>query len=206
MFGSNGQSSGTLRDPSRRPPATEYPEVSEWRRVKEPSVGEQITISGSKIYVISKQGVRNAGLTSATAPNVSTFVPQEESAQEQPRFPRGRITGPVKFIAKLLDAWHLDTADACALLGYEVQDRQHVEDILAGSITLRGRDAKDRITTLFRIHSLLDELFRSIDVENEWLREPREALRRQRPIDLLRDGSMEKLLTLRQFIERGAGL
>jgi hypothetical protein len=117
-----------------------------------------------------------------------------------------RIPGPLQFFAKVLQFWGLSANDATSLLGYEPADQRLVEELLAGRASLRGRDAKDRIATLFRIRSLLAELFQSPDVENAWLREPRSDLGNRCPLDLLRDGSMENLLLLRQYVEHVSGL
>ena len=196
MFGQNGQSSGSLGNPSR-PPFGSNELVQD---VAENEAFAIITLGSSQIPTVTN--VRSLGRDH----RLSGFIAQQAPAQEPARFPRGRITGPVKFFGKLIAIWRLDLNDACALLGYELQDRQHVEEILAGSVTLRGKDTKDRIATLFRIHSLLSGLFRNVNVENDWLREPCEALGGRRPIELLQHGSMEELLTVRQLIEHSAGL
>ena len=116
------------------------------------------------------------------------------------------MTGPIQFLSRLLELWRLDREEACNLLGYEPKDQNLVEDLLNGSVTLRGRDAKDRIAILFRMRSLLAALFPSLEAENEWLRTPLKALGQKSPLELLREGSMENLLTVRQLVEHGAGL
>ncbi len=121
-------------------------------------------------------------------------------------YTRGRVTGPVQFLARLLELWHLDILDACSLLGIEQTDRESVEHLLSGVASLRGRDRKDRIAILIRIRTLLAGLFQDIDVENAWLREQNPDLNGRTPLELLKEGSMENLLTLRDLIERAAGL
>lgn len=121
-------------------------------------------------------------------------------------YPPGRLTGPVRFFAKLLDLWKLNAESGWALLGYDESEKHLVSDLLAGATSLRGRDAKDRIATLFRIQAILKGLFRNIDAENEWLRAPQSALGERSPMELLLNGSMEKMLTVRQLVERMAGL
>lgn len=123
---------------------------------------------------------------------VSPFVPE-------------RLTGPVKFISRLLQIWDLDTSDAIDFLGFEPEDRAVVEAILAGRGSLRGRDSKDRIAALFRVHSLLAELFQDLATERAWLRTERAEFGGRSPIDLLRQGSMESLLRLRQYVEHISG-
>lgn len=120
----------------------------------------------------------------------------------QPR----RLTGPAQFLVQLLDLWQLPISDACVLLGYDLQEREAVQLILSGATGLRSRDARDRVASLVRIRTLLSGLFRSVEKENEWLREPKELLGNKSPLDLMLEGSMEKLLTVRQFVEVMAGV
>lgn len=118
-----------------------------------------------------------------------------------------RVTGPVRFIVKLIATWDLkpEVASACTLLGFEPSEVPHVRDVLQGRDTLRGRDVKDRIAHLFRIRTLLSSLFRDDAVENEWLREPRDILKGKAPMDLLMEGSMENLLLVRELVELATG-
>lgn len=133
-------------------------------------------------------------------------VVDEPLAGRRTSYTPGRVTGPVQFLAQLLDLWQVDTLDACALLGFEQADRESVEQLLSGVASLRGRDRKDRIAILIRIRTLLAGLFKDINVENAWLREHNPDLNGRTPLHLLREGSMENLLTLRDLIERAAGL
>ena len=118
---------------------------------------------------------------------------------------RGRLTGPVMFVIGLLESWKLDRSAAVFLLGFEQPDSAVVERILSGSAPLVGRDAEDRIAYLYRIRSTLSALFRNEDVENEWLREPRALLGERTPMELLREGSMENLLLVKEYVEEIAG-
>lgn len=117
----------------------------------------------------------------------------------------GRLSGPVQFFLKLLELWHLDSEDACKLLGYELADIQHVEQVLSGSMPF-SRDLKDRITNLLVIRKRLSNLFRDIDTENEWLREKHAELGNKTPLELLLSGSMENLLLIKEFVEHVSGL
>ena len=117
----------------------------------------------------------------------------------------GRLSGPVQFLDKLLETWRLTTLDAVPLLGLEQSDMRYVADLLHGRVTLKGRDVEDRIGYLFRIRKTLSALFRSEDVENEWLREPHAALNGQTPLERLLEGSMENLLLVKEYVETAAG-
>ena len=118
---------------------------------------------------------------------------------------RGRITGPVKFINKLLATWDLKPESACILLGFEPSDLNSINELLQGHTVLRGRDAKDRISHLFEIRKLLAALFQDETVENEWLREPQDVLKGKTPMALLLEGSMENLLLVREYVELVTG-
>lgn len=127
-------------------------------------------------------------------------IPDEAQATTRPSY-RGRITGPVQFVNKLLDTWHLGPESACILLGFELSQLSYVNDVLQGYETLTGRDAKDRIVHLFQIRASLSALFRDEAVENEWLKEARDVLKGQTPMDLLLEGSMENLLLVKEYVE-----
>ena len=116
-----------------------------------------------------------------------------------------RLTGPIQFLVKLLKTWNLSRADAIPLLGLE-DERAYAKDLLAGRARLRGRDLKHRIACLFRIRKTLYALFRDEKVENDWLREPHDALDGQRPMDVMLEGSMENLLLVKEYVEEAAGL
>ena len=117
-----------------------------------------------------------------------------------------RLTGPVQFLAILLKTWHLSRADAIPLLGLEDTERAYVESLLAGRAPLRSRDLKHRIASLFRIRKTLYSLFRDEKAENDWLREPHDALDGQKPMDIMLKGSMENLLLVKEYVEAAAGL
>lgn len=116
-----------------------------------------------------------------------------------------RISGPVQFVLKLLDSWRLSRDDAVLLLGFDQKDNGFVQAVLAGAADLHGRDARDRIAHLFHIRQTLSSLFRDLDVENEWLREPHTLLDEQEPLKLLLGGSMEDLLLVKEYVDAAAG-
>ena len=122
------------------------------------------------------------------------------------RFAPDRIPGPINFINRLLDLWELDQKDAVALLGFEEREQALAEAVLDGRRSLSGRDARDRIAALFRVRSLLSSLFRDINTERKWLNAARDDLGNRSPIELMREGSMESLLTVRQIVERISNL
>lgn len=116
-----------------------------------------------------------------------------------------RLNGPVQFVSKLLEQWRLQRHEAGALLGFKLSDTPYVESVLDGFGEFRGRDVNDRIACLFQIRQILSSLFRSLEVENDWLREPHEMLDGRSPIALLLGTSMEELLLVRDYVDFAAG-
>lgn len=141
-----------------------------------------------------------------TTAQSSAFQPAVSRQNMPPVYEARRLTGPVQFFAELLKIWRLTNADARILLGFDEADQSRVDLLLRGLSSLRGRDAKDRIASLVRIRTLLKQLFRNEDTENLWLREPKSYLNKRSPLDLILEGSLENILIVRQWIERGAGL
>ena len=118
---------------------------------------------------------------------------------------RKRLTGPVRFVWKLREFWRLRWDQVVGLLGFDQGDTDHVVAALHGIVTLRGRDVRDRIAYLFAIRATLSSLFRDLDVENEWLREPHSLLHRKSPLALLSNGSVEDLLIVKEYVDTVAG-
>ena len=118
---------------------------------------------------------------------------------------RQRLTDPVRFVLKLREFWRLRWDQVAGLLGFDQADTDHVVASLHGIATLRGRDVRDRIAYLFAIRATLSSLFRDLDVENQWLREPHPLLHGKSPLELLSNGSVEDLLTVKEYIETVAG-
>lgn len=116
-----------------------------------------------------------------------------------------RLSGPIQFFLKLLELWELNSEDKCKLLGYELADIQHVDQVLSGQLPI-SRDLKDRITNLLVIRKRLSGLFRDTNTENEWLRERHVELGNKSPIELILSGSMENLLLIKEFVEHVSGL
>ena len=111
----------------------------------------------------------------------------------------------MQFLVKLLDFWKLEPFDAVGLLGFDIADADHVSAALDGREQFRGRDVSDRIAYLFSIRATLRSLFRNLEVENDWLREPHAMLGRQSPLSLLLGGSMEDILLVKEYVDAATG-
>ena len=131
----------------------------------------------------------------------AAFVPDVRRTTEPARRP-----GPIQFVVKLLEFWRLEEGGAPQLLGFDEEDAAHVASVLAGMERFRGRDVQERIAHLFWIRKTLSALFRDQDNENAWLRESHSWLDDRAPMDLLRGGSMEDLLLVRDYVDTAAGV
>lgn len=156
-------------------------------------------IDQSGFYIKQPEFSSDVGQSGNGGSRKATGLAEAGSAEATPY--RGRITGPVKFINKLLATWHLEPEKACILLGFEPSRFAYVNDVLQGYETLTGRDVKDRIVHLIQIRASLSALFRDEAVENEWLREPHDTLNGKTPMDLLLEGSMENLILVKEYVE-----
>lgn len=116
-----------------------------------------------------------------------------------------RLTGPIQFILRLLDCWKLERTDAINLLGFEETESEFVFEVLEGNESLRGRDAKDRLSHLLSIRTSLHGFFRDLETENDWLRETQPLLDGQTPMNLLLGGSMEDILLVREYVDSMVG-
>lgn len=151
--------------------------------------------SGSSAYQLT------LGLPAVHSSDVDSSIASWESITSAPN----RLSGPVQFVLKLLDSWHLSRYDAVFLLGFYPADNDFVQAVLAGTADLHSRDVRDRIAHLFHIRQTLSSLFRDLDVENEWLREPHTLLDEREPLELLLSGSMENLLLVKDYVDAAAG-
>lgn len=116
-------------------------------------------------------------------------------------WPREQSFVPTQLIHKIFESWKLEMRDKATLLGFEEFDQHLAREFLAGKPTIVGRDIKDRIAYLILIKSTLHSLFRSEDVENEWLRETHGLLGDRAPLGLLLEGSMKNILIVKEYCD-----
>jgi len=121
----------------------------------------------------------------------------------------GRITGPVKVLAAIAEQWRLTDAELAKLLDMEqateARSAADVRSLLAGFLTLRGRDRKDRVRHLFSIHEALAQTLPEEGATDRWLRSGHAELQGRSPMQIMLEGSMESLLSVRDYVERWVG-
>lgn len=114
------------------------------------------------------------------------------------------LSGPIKFLLKLRDYWHLSETDLVPLLGFTSTDSGHVARILNGSIRLEDdvESLQARVAHLIWIWTVLRSVFRDRRTENEWLREEHPTLTGRSPLSLMLDEEGSSFETLRDYVAR----
>lgn len=130
-----------------------------------------------------------------------TFAPEVSQTSEVPR-----RSGAIQFVPRLLEFWRLQETDAAQLLGFGPEEAGYVASALAGRTQFHGHDVRERIAHLFWIRKTLSAWLRDQDTENAWLRETHSWLDDKAPLDLLRGGSMEDLLLVRDYVDTASGV
>ena len=97
--------------------------------------------------------------------------------------------------------WQLDDTERAGLLGC---DTARAAQIVAGEVVIEDEHTKTRLRVVLEIAATLAALFRSKEVENEWLREPRELLDGHTPLARLTDGTDEGLAWVEELVCRAA--
>ena len=162
---------------------------------------------------LSENGIRGNGSlridpSDGTSPEALRWNPGKSDGARTPtagHHEPTRLTGPVQFVLKLMEHWRLETGDAAGLLGFDRSDADYVTSVLEGRERLRGKDVRGRIALLYGIRRSLWFLFRDLETENAWLREPHRPLHDGSPMALLLGGSMEGLLAVRDYVDTFAG-
>ncbi len=116
---------------------------------------------------------------------------------------RGRLTGKVQVLKRIVERWGLDRSQIRVLLDYESDD--DVRQLFEGLLTLRGRDKGARCRLIFRIDEALMALFRDSDGVAEWLRIRRSSLTGLSPLDQMLRGDISDLMTVRILADQETG-
>ena len=114
---------------------------------------------------------------------------------------KGRLTGPVRLVQELASAWSLGNLELVDLLAYPSEGV--VSALLDGRITFWPEtDRGDRVRIMYRIHSILAELFVKPSDEGRWIRETLAEFDGLSPLEYMRRRRIPGMLTLRVFVEQ----
>jgi hypothetical protein len=146
--------------------------------------------------------VGQSSSSSTTDDPVEDRVPLVRRPGQQSSMPSSLI----KFLQSLIRLWGLERDAAATLLGLEPRSIADALAVFEGRVAPTTRDQTARIGELFTIRKRLSSLFRNIEAENEWLRQPNPLLGNETPLELLLEGSFANLLRVRYLVDHIAGL
>jgi hypothetical protein len=116
---------------------------------------------------------------------------------------KGRRTGPVQVLNKIVKDWTLSDAEQARLLAYP--DTQSAADLLAGRISLRDADREDRVRLLYGIYRILFSLFPEPLDQQNWLRGANQNLRNKSPLEHMMEHRIPGMVSVKNLVERLAG-
>lgn len=114
-----------------------------------------------------------------------------------------KAAGQIVLFGKVMADWAFNDREAATLLGFEAAS--DMRDIYDGRRSVGHRDANDRLRTILRIATDLDELFQDVAVIQRWLVEPQSDIDGQTPRQLLLEGSMENVLRIKYYVAHLSG-
>ncbi len=118
----------------------------------------------------------------------------EERAQEH------RLTGPVRLIRNVAQAWSLTNDELAALLAH--RDSNLAADMLRGVLPLRDADREDRARLIYLIHETLADLFVDSADEGRWMRTPLRLLDGFTPLEYMIAHRIPGMVSVRGLVEQ----
>lgn len=100
----------------------------------------------------------------------------------------------------VMNAYQLDNADLAAALRVDRRTIQRYRN----QDTLPTRKVRERLARLREISILLDEVFQESEGATTWLYTPVPLLKGRRPIDLMRQGKLDEVITALETYQSGA--
>jgi putative toxin-antitoxin system antitoxin component (TIGR02293 family) len=100
----------------------------------------------------------------------------------------------------VMDNFQLDNADLAAALQVDRRTIQRYRN----EDTLPTRKVRERLARLREISILLEEVFRTSEGAITWLYTPVPLLEGRRPIDLMRRGKLDEVITALETYQSGA--
>ena len=112
-----------------------------------------------------------------------------------------RITGPVRLIQRVAEAWCLSKQELATLLAYSTS--RAVDDLLAGRLMFDDNDDRaDRARILYLIHDTLSDLFIESRDEETWIRSPLPQMGNIAPLRYMLTRRIPGMMAVRDFVEQ----
>jgi Protein of unknown function (DUF2384) len=112
-----------------------------------------------------------------------------------------RITGPVRLIQRVAEAWSLSKHELATLLAYS--SPRAVDNLLAGRLMFDDNDDRaDRALLLYLIHNTLSDRFIEPHDEKTWIRSPLPQMGNIAPLKYMLTRRIPGMMTVRDFVEQ----
>ena len=112
---------------------------------------------------------------------------------------QGTLSGPVRLIRRISEAWHLTDDEFQTVMGYS--EPRFAKDLMSGLRLLEAGDQEDRVRLLWMIHDTLADLFVDPEDESRWLRGPLDAFKGQSPLAFMMSRRIPGMIEVRAFVE-----
>ncbi len=120
-----------------------------------------------------------------------------------PDQPKGRRTGPVQVLSKIVKDWQLSDGELAVLLAYS--NAQSAADLLAGRISLRDPGREDRVRLMYHIYRVLPSIFPEASLQQAWLRGTNPNLSDKTPLEFMMQRRIPGMVSVQNLVERFAG-
>jgi len=111
-----------------------------------------------------------------------------------------RLTGPVRLIQRVAQAWSLTNDELAELLAY--RDPHRATELLRGTLPLRDADREDRARLMYLIHETLADLFVDLADECRWMRTPLPLLDGFAPLEYMIARRIPGMVSVHELIEQ----
>jgi hypothetical protein len=113
------------------------------------------------------------------------------------------LAGEVALFREIMEGWDFNDHQASAVLGYK--EPTFAAELFKGLVSIRQRDAEERLHLVITIAIDLEALYRDHDVIRKWLRKPQELLGGATPLGVATEGTSLDLLKLSEYVEYLSG-
>lgn len=113
------------------------------------------------------------------------------------------VAGEVALFREIMEDWGFNDHQASAVLGYK--EPTFAAELFKGLVSIRQRDAEERLQLVITIAVDLDALYRDRDVIRKWLRRPHELIGGATPLAMATEGTSLDLLKLSEYVEYLSG-
>ena len=113
------------------------------------------------------------------------------------------LAGEVALFREIMEDWGVKDHQASAVLGYK--EPTFATELFKGLVSIRQRDAEERLQLVITIAIDIEALYRDRDVIRKWLRRPHELLGGVTPLAIATEGTSLDMLTLSEYVEYLSG-